>query len=535
MAQAQAHRLWELVESRAEATPDDLLIVDDRGRHVSFLQYREAAERMAAGLADLGVGEETTVSWLLPTWTEAVVLEAALSRLGAVQNPVIPGYRAREVGFIVAQAGARLLIVPSQWRNFDYGAMAAELAAVSDQLDVLAVDPGSRSLPEGDPATLPPVVSAPPARADDYPVRWLFYTSGTTADPKGARHTDATIWGTVPGMCQMVAPAPGDRVSIVFPFAHIGGAVWLFTALATGATMLLVESFDREATVAMLASNGVTLAGTGTPFNLAYLDAQRALAARQPGARLFPRVRLFMSGASPKPPRLHYELSAELGGDGLVSSYGLTESPILTASSSGDPEVKLAETEGRACPGVVIKVVTADGAVAGPGEEGEIRVHGPQLLRGYVDSSLDGAAFDEEGFLRTGDLGTLDREGFLTITGRLKDVIIRKGENISAKEVEDLLYEHPKIADVAVIGLPDPASGERACAVVALRPGAAALGFVEMQEYLRLRGLRTVALPEQLEIVPDVPRNSGGKIRKDVLKARYGSPSTAAREAGAAP
>jgi cyclohexanecarboxylate-CoA ligase len=150
-------------------------------------------------------------------------------------------------------------------------------------------------------------------------------------------------------------------------------------------------------------------------------------------------------------------------------------------------------------------------------------VRGPMMLKGYVDEALNEAAFDEEGFLRTGDLGSVDRNGFLTITGRLKDVIIRKGENISAKEVEDLLYGHPKVADVAVIGLPDAASGERACAVVALKAGVENLDFAEMQDYLRARGLRTVALPEQLEIIGEVPRNTSGKIRKDVLKTRYGS------------
>jgi acyl-CoA synthetase (AMP-forming)/AMP-acid ligase II len=521
MAQAQPRGLWELIESRGAATPDGVLLIDDRGRQMSFLEYRRAVERVAAGLAGVGVGEASNVSWLLPTWLEAVVLEGALSRLGAVQNPLIPGYRAREVGFIAAQTRAQLLVVPSQWRGFDYAGLAAEVASGADHLDVLVVDAGERALPEGDPGTLAPAAE-PPGPSDAFPVRWLFYTSGTTADPKGARHTDATIWATVAGMCQMVEPGPGDRVSIVFPFAHIGGAVWLFTALSTASTLLLVESFAPVTTIPMLAANGVTLAGTGTPFNLAYLAAQRELASGQPGARLFPRVRLFMSGASPKPPRLHHDLSAELGGS-LVSSYGLTESPILTASSGGDAEDKLANTEGRACPGVRIRVVNADGATVGPDEEGELRVHGPQLLRGYVDASLNGGAFDNDGFLRTGDLGRLDADGFLTITGRLKDVIIRKGENISAKEVEDLLYEHPKVADVAVIGLPDAVSGERACAVVALRPGAGTLGFVEMQEYLRWRGLRTVALPEQLEIADEVPRNTGGKIRKEVLKARYGS------------
>jgi acyl-CoA synthetase (AMP-forming)/AMP-acid ligase II len=172
-------------------------------------------------------------------------------------------------------------------------------------------------------------------------------------------------------------------------------------------------------------------------------------------------------------------------------------------------------------PGVQLRVVTLEGVPAGPGQEGELRARAPQLMQGYLDKSLDADAFDEEGYFRTGDLGVIDAKGYVTITGRLKDVIIRKGENISAKEVEDLLYLHPKVADVAVIGLPDPSTGERCCAVVAVKEGEEPLGLGEMKEFLRGKGLRVQAVPERLELVDSVPRNASGKILKHKLKERY--------------
>jgi non-ribosomal peptide synthetase component E (peptide arylation enzyme) len=199
----------------------------------------------------------------------------------------------------------------------------------------------------------------------------------------------------------------------------------------------------------------------------------------------------------------------------------MTEGPIWAMSSVRDPGDKLAHTEGRATRGVEIRVVRLDGAPAATGEEGELRARGPQLCRGYLDASLNAQAFDEEGFFRTGDLGALDAEGYVTITGRLKDVIIRKGENISAKEVEDLLYPHPKVADVAVIGLPDPQVGERCCAVVACRDPRDPLLFDEMVAYLSEQGLMRQKLPERLEIVDQVPRNPTGKILKHELRSRF--------------
>jgi non-ribosomal peptide synthetase component E (peptide arylation enzyme) len=190
----------------------------------------------------------------------------------------------------------------------------------------------------------------------------------------------------------------------------------------------------------------------------------------------------------------------------------------------GDPDEKLANTEGLpSSEGVDLRVVRADESLAGAGEEGELRVRAPQLFRGYVDSSLDAAAFDANGYFRTGDLGVVDEDGYVVITGRLKDVIIRKGENIPAKEVEDFLYQHPKVADVAVIGLPDPKTGERCCAVVACHEGSEPLLFEEMQDFLRGKELMVQKIPEQLELVDEIPRNPTGKILKHELRDRYAS------------
>ncbi len=505
--------LWQLVERRAAATPDALFAVDEHDRELTFAGYRDAAERVAAALHARGVASDTPVSWILPTTLEALVLAGALARLGAVQNPILPIYREREVRFALGQTRARWLFVPAPFRGFDYPAMARALAAERPGLEVFVVD---GDLPEADPSALPPLPASSAAGRD--PVRWIFYTSGTTADPKGARHSDATLIASFRGMASVLEAGPEDRHGFVFPVTHVGGVGWLIAGLLAGFAHITVAIFDAERAIPLLARRGVTLAGAGTAFHQAYLAAQRA----RPDRPLFPRVRAFPGGGAPKPPQLHRDLKRELGGVGIVSGYGLTECPIIAMNRVSAPDEKLAHTEGRVNPAEAeIRVVRSDGAAAAPGEEGELRVRGPQLFHGYLDASLDAAAFDEKGFFRTGDLGRLDEEGYVIVTGRLKDVIIRKGENISAKEVEDLLYAHPKVSDVAVIGLPDPALGERCCAVVACT--GEPLRFEEMVAFLAEQGLMRQKLPEQLEIVEAVPRNAAGKIQKQLLRECFGS------------
>ncbi|MBW2723548.1 MAG: AMP-binding protein [Deltaproteobacteria bacterium] len=511
-----AATLWELIEARAAATPDALLAVDEADRAMSFAQYKAAAERCAAGLMNRGITEESAVSWILPTRIEAIVLAGALSRLGAVQNPILPIYRHREVGFAVRESQAKLLVVPGTFRGFDFPEMAQEIAGEVSGLEWLRVDK-AEELPDADPATLPAALGR--ASEDAAPVRWLFYTSGTTADPKGALHTDASIMVSGRSLVRVCGMDERDRIALVFPFTHVGGMGWFIAGLMVGCGQIVVETFDPATAIPLLAKHGVTLATAGTAFHQAYLDAQR----EQAGTALFPDIRSFPGGGAPKPPQLHYDIKREMGGAGIVSGYGLTECPIVAMNSFDDPDEKLAQTEGRANPPgeMQIKIVRLDGKLADCGEEGEIRVKGPQLCKGYLDPKLNQSAFDEDGFFRTGDLGNLDQDDFLTITGRLKDVIIRKGENISAKEVEDLLYQHPKVADVAVIGLPDVRSGERCCAVVQCVEPGEPLEFEEMVAFLKDQNLMLQKIPEQLELIDEIPRNPTGKIPKHNLRARY--------------
>jgi acyl-CoA synthetase (AMP-forming)/AMP-acid ligase II len=295
--------------------------------------------------------------------------------------------------------------------------------------------------------------------------------------------------------------------------------VYIFSALAFGCTMLVVEAFDAEGTPPILARNGVTLAGAGTPFHMAYLAYQR----NHPGeAPIFPEVRAYIGGGAPKPVQLHHDVKRELGGVGIVSGYGMTEAPIVTMASVRDSDEVLSRTEGRAVSGVDLVAVKLDGTRARPGEEGEIRVKGPMVMRGYLDASLDADAFDDEGYLRTGDLGRLDEAGNVAITGRVKDIIIRNMENISAKEVEDLLFTHPLVADAAVIGLPDARTGERVCAVVVLAPDAETPPtLAELVQFTVANGLATQKTPEQLEVVEVLPRNPTGKVLKYELRDRF--------------
>ena len=503
--------LWDLIERRADATPELVLAVDEIGRHITFGDYRQRVLETAAGLLDRGVKPGDAVSWILPTWIEATIITGALDRIGAVQNPMLSIYRDREVAFIANQLETKCFVVPSIWRGFDYQAMARKVCD-----NVVVVDRGA-PLPSGDPATLP----APSADRDR--IAWIMYTSGTTADPKGAMHRHSSVATMTQSMCRRLLITPDDRSALAFPFAHLGGINWLMAALMSGYRIILLEAFNDPDSIPTLSREGVTLAGVTTAFHLAYLAAQRA----QPDVPLFPHVRAYPGGAAPKPPQLHYDLVREVGGVGIVAGYGLTEGAMLGMSAVWDPPDKLAHTEGRPADGMEIVAIGEDGAVLPAGVDGELRVRGPHMFVGYVDPELTKAGFDENGFFRTGDLGHLDAEGYVVITGRLKDVIIRKGENISAKEVEDLLYEHPKVSDVAVIGLPDPERGELVCAVVACVPEVEPLTMDELRRHLLDRQLITRKLPEQLEIVDALPRNAAGKVLKHELRARYRATASA--------
>ena len=512
----RADTLWELVEERAAATPDGPMVVDDAGRRISFGAYRDGAERAAAGLQDqLGIEPGTVVSWQLPNRIETFVLVAALARLGAVQNPIAPLFREREVGFITGQLGADLLLVPSVWRDFDHGAMARSIAAGQPGLRVEVLD---GDLPDGDPADLPPRPEAPPTPGGPGAVRWVLYTSGTTSDPKGARHTDGGFIHVAEHMARRMHMGESDRNAVVFPFAHIGGILYVFMDLMVGSASILLERFGPDA-VETLSREDVTIAGAGLPFFQQYLRSQRA--ADRP---IFPHVKAFVGGGSTRPPELHAEL-IEAFGVGLLAGYGLTEAGSFTMSDLDDPDDVRSTTEGRPYPRSEIRIMAPDGTVLAAREEGEVCLRGPQLMVGYVDPALD-TAFDADRFFHTGDLGWLDPEGYLHISGRLKDVVIRNGENISAREVEDLVYLHPGVDEVAVVGVPDPQTGERCCAVVTPAAGVAGAGaggldLAGLRTFLTDKGLALYKVPEQLEVVDELPKNVGNKVLKAELRERF--------------
>jgi acyl-CoA synthetase (AMP-forming)/AMP-acid ligase II len=486
------------------------MLLDEHGGSLTFGGFRDRSEQVAAGLAARGVGEGTPVSWQLPTRISTIVLSGALCRLGAVQNPIIHLYRDREVGFAVRQTGARLLVVPGEWRGFDYPALAARVTAgLDDPPELLVVD---EALPEGDPATLaPPPAGLPAAEA---PVRWIYYTSGSTADPKGVRHTDQTLLAAGHGLAVALDMSPDDVGTVAFPYAHIGGPDYLVTMLACGFPAVLVEAFSAPDVLPLLNRHGVTMVGGSTAFYLAFLAEQR----KQPGEPVLPTLRLMSGGGAPKPPELHFEVQRELGCRGVAHGYGMTEVPMIAQGSPHDTDEQLANTDGKPIVGAEVRIVRLDDSLAPAGEEGEIRVRGPMVCRGYTDPTLTAEAFDDDGFFRTGDLGRLRADGHLQITGRLKDVIVRKGENVSAKEIEDVLYTHPKVEDVAVVGLPDSERGERVCAVVQLTEGVEPLTFDEMVAWCRDAGLMTQKIPEQLELRTEMPRAATGKIVKTKLR-----------------
>ncbi len=508
--------MWELVERRAAASPDRRMIVDESDRALTFGEFRDRCLVVAAGLHDMGIGAGTVVSWQLPTRIETVVLSMALARLGAVQNPILHIYRQREVSFALRQTGASFFFVPGVWKDFDFTAMAQTICAELDTPPVIAS--AYENLVEGDPATLPP----PPAPGGADPagdeVRWIYYTSGTTSDPKGVRHTDATLINGGRGLAMALEMSEDDVGSMAFPFSHIAGPDYLVMVIANGFATVLLESFLPARAVEVFARHGATMVGGSTAFYQAYLGEQR----KAPGTKIIPSLRLMTGGGAPMPPEIYYEAGREMGVK-VAHGYGMTEIPMICMGAPNDSDDQLANTVGKPVWGAELRIVTLEETVAPALVDGEVRVRGPMVCKGYTDPVLTAEAFDADGFFRTGDVGHIRPDGHVVLTGRLKDIIIRKGENISAKEIEDLLYAHPKVGDVAVIGVPDTERGEMVCAVVETAAGAEVLTFGEMTAYLKEAGLMAQKVPERLEVIDALPRNETlNKVLKYKLREQFG-------------
>jgi cyclohexanecarboxylate-CoA ligase len=449
---------------------------------------------------------------VLPNRAEAVVLVYAAARLGAALNPIVPIHGAREIRFILRQAESVVLVVVERFRGEDLVALAQRLRPDLPALrDVVVI--GEPVAGTSDWRTLATAAPGPlPDAIDPNAILALLYTSGTTADPKGVLHSHNTLLCECRSMAKNHALDDADVLVMASPVSHISGLLFgIMLPVYVGATSVLMERWDAGRFLELVRREGGTFTAGATPFLQGVVEAWR------PGVA--PSLRAFPCGGADVPPDLIRRAARELGirtGRG----YGSTEFPSIVSSAGPDvPEAKRALTDGRPISPNLIELRDLDGRPVAAGEEGEIWARGPELCLGYRDSMLDADAFDARGFFRTGDLGRLDADGWLTVTGRVKDVIVRSGEKFSAKEIEDLLHAHPKVRQVAVVPVPDSTVGERACACVVPVDQTDAPSLAELAEFLTRHELSRRKLPERLEILAELPTTASGKVQKHLLRA----------------
>ena len=482
------------------------------GRSLSYGEIDALVERLAGHLASLGVGPGDVVSWQLPNWWEAVVVHHAALRLGAVPNPLNAIFRARELRFVLPQARPKVLIAAARMRRFDSGALAVELAGTIDSIGTVITARG-RVAGATELEFLLSEPSPPPPPAPENPAAdaLLLYTSGSTGDPKGVRHSHETLLYEMESLVPIHDLSPEDRYLGGAPVSHIAGLVYgLLMPFALGTSTTFIERWEPARALEAIERDRATFQ-TGTPTFLQTLAEDPAA-----GRRGLSSFRLFSTGGASIPVDAIIEAGRRLGCV-VKRAYGSTEVPTLTGSTLDDSENVRLRTDGRVIRPGEIRIVRRDGVEADREEEGEILARSPEVFRGYANPSLDAGAFDGDGWVHTGDLGLLDEEKRLRVTGRLQDVIIRGGENISAREVEDLLQAHSAISEVAVVGLPDDRLGEKACAVVVLRKGFH-LTFEEMAAFLQAREIAMQKIPERLEFRTRLPRTASGKVQKAALR-----------------
>ncbi|MFF3573788.1 class I adenylate-forming enzyme family protein [Nocardia jiangxiensis] len=496
--------------------------VSDGSENLTYGEFRTRARNLATALAEQGIRPGDRVAVQLPNWNEYLLVYAACARLGAIMIPIVAVYRADEVRFIVENSGAVALITCGEFRRFDHAAMAAEVAASIESPLVRVVvrgtpANGALALTElletrYDPGLLPSTLSA-----DDPHI--ILYSSGTESRPKGCLHS----WNTSSFLPkQAVGALKMDRSDVVFmpaPTTHaLGLTLGVMAPTLAGAAVHLLDVFDPETALRRVGQYRCTGAASPAPFIRMMLDVHDR------AEHDVSSLRFWLSAGAPIPSALVDEAASKFPGCRVVSAYGSSEVMMATVCRPEDGMERVASSDGRAVPGVEVRIVGDDEQPVRPGSDGEIRYRGPgRLLEYWRRPDLTAAAVDGEGWWRTGDLGRLDEAGYLRVTGRTKDIIIRGGFNISAREVEEALLRHPKVANVAVVGIADPVVGERACAVIQTR-GGGGITLAELKEYLTdERKIAVWKVPERIEFLDELPVTATGKIQKFVLRERFRS------------
>ena len=465
------------------------------------------------------------MAFQLPNWWEFAAIHLACVRIGAISNPLMPIFRARELEFMLSFAETRAIFVPRRFRGFEYAPMIEGLRGKLPRLEHVFVLGG-----EGENAFEAALLEArwedeidtealfDERRVDPNEVIEICYTSGTTGQPKGVMHTSNTLAACVGIGPARLALGPDTVVLMASPLAHQTGYLYGFLMpIRIGARTVLQDVWDPAVAARIIHDEQATFTIGATPFlaDLAHTDALE----RYPTESL----EIFATAGAPVP-RVLVQTATERLGASVVAGWGMSENGLVTCTLPGDPPEKIFGTDGGPWAGMEVRVVDEDREPAPPGAPGALQARGAANFVGYLKRP-EAYATDEDGWFDTGDIATKDKSGYIRITSRAKDIIIRGGENVPVVEVEELLYRHHAVRDAAIVAMPDPRLGERGCVFVTLRPGAS-LDFAAMQRHLEAQQLAKQYWPERLEIVDEMPRTPSGKIQKYKLReiaAAYGA------------
>lgn len=505
---AQTGRSLGAVAIDAAAEDADRVVVIDAARAVTRGEMLDAARRLGGALLARGLRPGAAIAFQLPNWWEACVINLAASLFGFRLVPLLTIYRSSELGFILPACGIEALFVPERYRGFDYPALVAGLDYGPPHVFTLRGDPSAPDAFERLMKSAP--IESDPASADD--IKMILFTSGSTGRPKGVMHSHGAIDALIRRTADFWGTGKDDRLYVPSPIGHIGGSIYAFEfPWITGCTTVLEEAWDPDRAASAIDRHGATFMAGATPF-LSGLIA----AAGRAGSSL-PTLRRFVCGGASVPPELVRQGIRQFPNATVSRAYGSTEVPLVCPGVRNRNEAgERADTDGECT--AELRILSEAGRPVTQGEAGEIVVRGPQMLLGYLDPADDRDAFTRDGFFRMGDLGRLVSGPFLEITGRKKEIIIRKGENISPLEIENALARHASVRQSAVVGVPDAARGEMVVAFVLPREGAE-FTFADMTAHLDGLGMARQKFPERLHVVSTLPMNSVGKIQKSELKA----------------
>lgn len=512
--------LTDYLDEWAASTPDRVFVSD--GVHdLSYAEVRGQAYRLGTALRAMGVRAGDRVVVQLPNWAEFVVTYLAIARIGAITVPIMPVHRQAEVGYVLKNSQAVVAVTAGIFRKFNYQQMFRELRADCPDLQNVIIVRGEPAdgelsfaeLTEGDRTPSAELLGAPPA-ADSGHV--IVYTSGTESRSKGCFHSWNTIGFSVRGLSlEIMQLTTDDVVFMPSPITHSTGlVVGVGVPLVAGAGIHLLDIWEPEEGLRRIGEYRCTVTATATTFVRMLLDAY------DPQRHDVSSLRFWLCAGAPIPPSLADQVAERLPGCALRPLYGSSEIMAGTCCRLDAPADAITGSDGRAAlDGVEIKTIDQKGNVVRSGEEGEVCYRGPGRMHGYWrDPERTAAAVDCDGWYHTSDLGQLREDGYLRITGRLKDIIIRGGTNISAREIEDHLLDHPKVVDVAVVAVPDERLGEKAFAFVRPANGSQPT-LTELADYLRVeKRISVQKLPEYLELIDEFPVTATGKTQKFELR-----------------